>query len=90
MSIPDDKQNFAFEFSFNNLMWIAIALAVVVMVYGIIFHALPYEEAKGIQYEEIKNKMSCGDLQQMILDRTAISPLNHAEVKHQFEWRCEK
>ncbi len=88
MSIPDDK--IGFELTFNRIVYSAIFVAIVILVYGFIFYGIPYEEAKSIQLDEIKNTMSCGELQQMILDRTAISPINHAEVKHQFEWRCEK
>ena len=88
MSIPDNKQTFTFEFSFTNIAWILIVATVVIFVYGVIFHGLPYEEAKQIQNNEIKNTMSCGELKQMILDKTYISRLNYNEVNHQFEWRC--
>ncbi len=79
-----------FELTPDRIMFILIGAVIAVFIYIIIFHAIPFAEEREMQLDEIKNKMSCGELQEMILDRTGLSVVNRAEVKHQYEWRCEK
>lgn len=88
MSIPDDIQSF--ELTTDKIMFIALGVVIVVFAYVVIFHAIPLGEARDAQLDEIRNNMSCGDLKEMILDKSGMSMQNRAEVKHQYEWRCEK
>ena len=62
-----------------------IALFLVIM-----FISIPALEERDQQLYEIRNTMSCGDLKQMILDKSGLTVRLDTHAEHQFKWMCEK